>query len=104
MRGYCTLMYEGRFKAKSVEEASESTGLRQFRWTDLVAKLAATRELRDELDKIDGGFNAFAEARREGCQESKLAVNQAALSDGKAVGLGLGDAAGSAAQGDREKE
>ncbi|WP_370190385.1 hypothetical protein [Qipengyuania sp.] len=97
-------MYEGRFKAKSVGEPGKSPDLRQFRWTDLVAKLAASRDLRDELHKVDGGFNAFAEARRESCQESKPTVNQAALSDGKAAGLGLGDAAGNAVQGDREKE
>ena len=97
-------MYEGRFKGNSVEESRKTTDLRQFRWTDLVAKLAANRDLRDELGKVDGGFNAFGEARRECGREGKLTVNQAALSDGKSARLSLGDAAGSAAQGDREKE
>lgn len=97
-------MYENRFNEETVEEPRKAGNLRQFRWTDLVAKIAANRDLRDELGKVDGGFNAFAEVRRENGPEGKLTVNQAALSDGKSAGLCLGDAAGSAAQGDREKE
>ncbi|MBO6530975.1 MAG: hypothetical protein JJ970_13145 [Erythrobacter sp.] len=60
--------------------------------------------MRDELDKVEGGFNAFGEARREGVQESESPVNHDALSDGKAARLGLGRAANDAVQGDREKE
>lgn len=96
-------MYEGNFKEKP---AFPSTGknLRAFRWTDLVAQLAATRDLRDELDRVDGGFNAFGEVRREENQEGKRTVNQAALADGKYSRLTLGHAAGGAAHGHRETE
>lgn len=96
-------MYEGHIEKAAGQEPREATGLRQFRWTDLVAKLAATRELRDELAAVDGGFNAFGDARRETSDESKLAVNHEALIDGKTTGLGLGSAANDAVQGDREK-
>ena len=97
-------MFEGHINRATFRDPRESTVLRQFRWTDLVAKLAATRDLRDELAKVDGGFNAFGEARREGCEESKPVVNHDALSDGKTTGLSLGDAASDAVHGDREKE
>ena len=97
-------MFEGQINKPDVKEPLESTVLRQFRWTDLVAKLAATRELRDELGKVDGGFNAFGEARREGCEESKPPVNHDDLSHGKTSGLSLGQAASDAVQGDRENK
>jgi hypothetical protein len=53
---------------------------------------------------VDGGFNAFADARRENSEESKSTINHDALSHGKIVGLSLGDAARDAVQGDRETE
>ena len=97
-------MFEGRTNEKPVHQQRESTDLHQFRWTDLGAKLAATRDMRDELGKVEGGFNAFGEARRENSDESKRIVNHAALSDGKAARLSRGDAANDAVHGDREKE
>lgn len=99
----CTeTMFEGRSKEKTLPDQRGSADLRQFRWTDLVAKLAATRDLRDEFERVEAGFNAFGQARREGNEEGKLTVNQAALSDGKAAPLGLGHPANDADQGDRE--
>lgn len=97
-------MYEGHFKGIEPQKPREGAELRQFRWTDLVAKLAATRDLRDEFDKVEGGFTAFREVRRENAQESESPVNHDALSDGKSGRLSLGGAANDAAQGDREKE
>ena len=97
-------MYEGKFKPNRPGAKGPISPLRQFRWTDLVAKLSATRELRDELDRVDGGFNAFADVRREETPESKSVVNQADLTAGKHSRLRLGNAAGGAAQGHREKE
>ena len=97
-------MFEGRIKDKSCEDPRESSVLHRMRWTDLVARLAATRDLRDELGTVDAGFNAFGEVRRESHEEGKSAVNHDILSDGKAVGLGLGNAANDAVQGDRERE
>jgi len=100
--GYPQGMLEGRSKEKSVREPCDSADLRQFRWTDLVAKLAATRDLREELERVEAGFNAFGEVRREGNGESKPTVNQADLSHGKAGPLDLGSTANDADQGDRE--
>lgn len=97
-------MFEGHIKKAGLQEPGESTVLRQFRWTDLVAKLAATRDLRDELAKGEAGFDAFGSVRRETGDESKLVVNRDALNDGKPTGLSLGEVASDAAQGDREKE
>lgn len=97
-------MFEGQFNRATRQEPRENAALRQFRWTDLVARLAATRDLRDELAKVDGGFNAFGDARREGFEEGKVGVNHDALAHGKTTGLSLGSAASDAVQGDREKE
>lgn len=97
-------MYEGQFKGKMIGEPCQGTDLRQFRWTDLVAKLAASREHRDDCATPEAGFNAFAEVRREVYPEGKRAVNHTDLSDGKDTGVGRADAAGTAVQGDREKE
>ncbi len=101
-------MFEGPIKKPNFEDRGQSPVLRSFRWTDLVAKLAATRELRDEIARVEGGFGAFADARRETVrvsgEEPKGAVNHDALSRGKAGGVSLGQPAGDAGQGDREKE
>lgn len=96
-------MFEGQVDRKAFREVSESTDLRRFRWTDLVAKIAATRDLRDEIDRIDGGFEAFAEARRENDEEGKRVINHDDLSHGKDTVVGLADAANEAVQGEREK-
>lgn len=96
-------MFEGQINKKTVEQARESEVLHRFRWTELVAKLSATRELREELSKGEhGGFEAFGEVRRENGEESKRAVNQNALAHGKTEALAQGRAANGAVQGDRE--
>ena len=101
-------MFEGHINKKTLEQARESTGLHQFRWTELVAKLSATRELRAELSRGEagcegGGFDAFGDIRRENGEESKRAVNHNGLAHGKDEALGRGRAATGAVQGDREK-
>ena len=97
-------MFEGHINKKTLQEARESEVLHQFRWTELVAKLSATRELREELARGEhGGFEAFGEIRREHDGESKRAVNQTGLAHGKDEALGRGRAATGAVQGDREK-
>lgn len=97
-------MFEGHINKETFSQPRESGGLRQFRWTDLVARLSATRELREELTKGEGGgFEAFAEARRESDEESNRPVNQTDLSHGKSSGLGISRAATGAVRGDREK-
>lgn len=97
-------MFEGQINKKTVRDARESDGLHQFRWTELVAKLSATRELREELAKGDhGGFEAFGEVRKENCGESKRTINQTGLAHGKTEAIGQVRAANGAVQGDREK-
>ena len=104
MSSYHGSMFEGHINKKTLEDARESTGLHQFRWTELVAKLSATRELREELARGEpGGFEAFGDVRRENGEESKRAVNQTGLAHGKDEALGRGRAATGAVQGDREK-
>ena len=97
-------MFEGHINKKNFAQARESEVLHQFRWTELVAKLYATRELREELGRSDqGGFEAFAKARRENEEESKRPVNHTDLAHGKVPPLSSGGAADGAVQGDREK-
>ena len=97
-------MFEGQFNKKSVEETRKTDVLHQFRWTELVAKLSATRELREELARSDaGGFEAFGEVRRENDGTSKRAVNQTGLAHGKDEALDGTRAANGAVHGDREK-
>ena len=96
-------MFEGHINKQLFRDPADRADLRQFRWTDLVAKIAATRDLREEMDRIEGGFEAFGEARRETPQESKPTVNHDDLSRGKDTGLSLGNAASDAVQGERKK-
>lgn len=97
-------MFEGQFNRTGLPEARESADLQRFRWTDLVARLAATRDLRDEIARVEGGFSAFTEVRREGGEKGKEAVYHNGSGHGKADGLGVGEAANDAVHGDREKE
>ena len=99
-------MFEGQIRGIDYPETGDSPVLRQLRWTDLVARLAASRDLRNELG--EGGENdrdtSFAGFRSEAGEESKRAVNQDVLSHGKFARLERSDAARNAAPGDREKE
>ncbi len=98
-------MFEGHINRASFGEARESEHLRPFRWTDLVARLAATRELRDELTRHgEGDFHAFATVRRESGGEGKSPINHDGLSDRKDTIVSLDATADDAVQGDREKE
>ena len=100
-------MFEGQFDRKSIAQARENELLRQFRWTELVAKLSATRDFREELARAgqegeQGGFTAFAEIRRESGQELKSCVNHKGLTHGKTAPLDLRRAASGAVHGDEE--
>ena len=97
-------MIEGQFQRADLGERRDSADLRRFRWTDLVARLAATRELREEIDKLEGGFTAFAEVRREGGEKHEVAVNHDVSTDGKLDGLGPDSTTGDATSGERETE
>ncbi|MEZ5681094.1 MAG: hypothetical protein R3E14_07315 [Erythrobacter sp.] len=97
-------MYEGHFNRAGFPETRDSADLRRFQWTDLVARIAATRDLRDEFARIEAGFGAFGEVRREGNEKGKQPGNHDASGHGKGTGLSLDPAANDAVHGDREKE
>lgn len=96
-------MYEGPIKAADYASGEESPILRQLRWTDLVARLAATRGSRptaaDPLDETDASFAAFHLAAGEKGQRT---VNRDALTHGKLSRLFPPEAANNADEGDRE--
>ena len=96
-------MFEGHINRKAFVDGRESEVLQRFRWTELVARLEATRELRDELARSSaGGFEAFGQARRENCENSKTAINHSDLAHGKEGALDDGAAANGAVHGDEE--
>ena len=90
-------MIEGQFQRADLAGGRDSADLRQFRWTDLVARLAATRDLRDEIAQSEGGFGAFADLRREGYNKGECAINHVASNDGKSDPVNMPDNAGDAA-------
>ena len=96
-------MFEGHINRQAFVDGRESEVLQRFRWTELVARLEATRELRAELARSSaGGFQAFGEARRETCDKGKCAGNHTDLAHGKGEPLNGADAADGAAHGDEE--
>ena len=98
------IMFEGQFKKTDTDETREPAVLRRFRWTDLVARLAATRELRDEIARDESGFGAFADARRESDEQSEGDFNHDVSAPGKKLGLKLRNAQHKPARGKRESE
>lgn len=98
-------MFEGHINHKAFGDERESDVLRKFRWTDLVARLAATRELRQELSKDHGGFEAFADVRRECEEDGKRPGNHTVSSNGNGGALNVNNvksAAIGAERADRE--
>ncbi len=96
-------MYEGPIKAVDYAGSEESPILRQLRWTDLVARIAATRELRPTCQtqaiEPEASFAAF---HRETAPSGQQPVNRDALSDGKLRRIVTPDTANSAENRDRE--
>ncbi|MCA0978983.1 hypothetical protein LCM19_11460 [Qipengyuania flava] len=104
MSDYHSLMIEGQFTKKSEEATKNKDVLHKFRWTELVAKLSATRDFREEVARREyAGFQSFGEARRETEGESKRPVYHDGLAHGKSEPLDEDSAADGAVHGDREK-
>ena len=98
-------MYEGPIKAADYASAGESPVMRQLRWTELVARIAATRDIRQALsDEGKPAQASFAAFHCNPVQESHQGVNHDVLSHGKITRLSRGQAASDAAPGDRETE
>ena len=96
-------MYEGPIQAVDYAGSKESPILRQLRWTDLVARIAATRDTRrlapGAAEEPHASFAAF---HRETAAEGQQRVNRDALSDGKLSRILKSDAANTLGNGDRE--
>jgi len=96
-------MFEGPIRAADYAGSEESPILRQLRWTDLVARIAATRDARRPPvatgDEPHGSFAAF---HRGAGAEGQHTVNRDALTHGKLSRIMPPDAAKNAGNGDRE--
>ena len=96
-------MYEGPIQAADFAGSEESPILRQLRWTDLVARIAATRETRPmALPPAEEPHGSFAAFHRDPGHEGQQAVNRDALTHGKLSRIMTSDAANNAGDGDRE--
>jgi hypothetical protein len=96
-------MYEGPIKAVDRAAGEEAPILRQLRWTDLVARIAATRDQRATPGGApDDAQASFASFHLAGGSEGQRSVNRDALSRGKFGALSMPDAANNAGNGDRE--
>lgn len=96
-------MYEGPIKAVDYAGSEESPILRQLRWTDLVARIAATRDMRPSCTTTQMEAEAsFAAFNRETLSGGQQPVNRDALSDGKLRRIITPDTANSAELRDRE--
>ena len=100
-------MFEGNILGRHQAETGDGLALRELAWADLVARLAATREIRAEIERIPegplGGFRQFPNVRKSAEGKGKRGVNRNALSDGKLDSAVENEAvATDAAQGDRE--
>lgn len=98
-------MYEGPIQAVDYAGCEESPILRQLRWTDLVARIAATRDVRPTAPGTGAGEEphaSFTAFHREKACEGQRRVNRDALSHGKVSRILTSDAARNADNGDRE--
>ena len=99
-------MYETQLEIPARAEAAAGDALAAIAWPDLVAKLAARRDLRRVLLAGEPGtgasFNPVAAAMLAGLAGGKRDVNPEALVDGKYPSANGAGAAGTAASGDRE--
>jgi len=96
-------MFQGPIQAADYAASEETPILRQLRWTDLVARIAATREVRGVAptpsEEVQASFAAF---HHEPLSEGQQAVNRDALTHGKFARLSGPGAANNADRGDRE--
>lgn len=96
-------MYEGPIQAADFAGSEESPILRQLRWTDLVARIAASRETRPAaLAPAEEPHASFAAFHRDSQGEGQQRVNRDALTHGKLSRIIPPDAANNAGDGDRE--
>jgi hypothetical protein len=99
-------MYETQLEIPALAEAATGDALAVIAWPNLVASLAARRDLRRVLLAREPGcgasFNPMAAAMLAELAGGKRDVNRDALADGKYPSAKVAGAAGTAASGDRE--
>ena len=80
-------MFEGKALQRQFAETDDGLALRELDWNDLVARIAAARDLRGELDRLvgapGGGFDQFANLASAAQYKGKRHVNCNALGAGK---------------------
>lgn len=101
-------MYEGPIKAVGMADSDGTPILRQLRWTDLVARIAATREFRPAggtAEELHASFAAFHldAPQNDPSDDGQQAVNRDVLVHGKFARVATPDAPGTTGIGDREK-
>jgi len=96
-------MYEGPIQAADYAGSEESPILRQLRWTDLVARMSATRETRPAaFPTPEEPHASFAAFHRDSEHEGQQRINRDALTHGKSSRIITPEAANNAGDGDRE--
>lgn len=101
-------MYEGPIKAADLAGSEEVPILRQLRWTDLVARIAATRDCRPAgvplSEEAHASFTAFHldPTRGESGENGHQGINRDVLAHGKFSRVTSAEAANSAGNRDRE--
>lgn len=98
-------MYEGPIRAQDFAGEQEAPILRQLRWTDLVARIAATRDQRTApADSVEEQHASFAAFHRATAVDAQHTVNRDALTHGKLSRILPPEAANNAGDGDRETQ
>ena len=100
-------MFESNVQIPGHDNAATQSDLRAIAWPELVARLAANRDLRGVLlardDSASASFNPCAAALLTRSEEYKRPVNLDVSVDGKPGQAKETDAAFGATEGDREK-
>lgn len=96
-------MYEGPIQAVDFAGSEETPILRQLRWTDLVARIAATRDQRPgALAPAEEALGSFATLHPEPDEKGQRPVNRDALRHGKLTRISTAETANNVDTGDRE--
>ena len=94
-------MFEGDIKKSDMPTSGEGEALRRLRWHELVAQLAATRDLRNELAQSSlaelANRGRFSSLSLFGIENGQPVVNHDGLSHGKAAFVKDGNTAYDAA-------
>lgn len=100
---YLRGMFEGPIRAADHASGEDLPILRQLRWSDLVARLAATRQVRSPgAPPAEEHLASFASFHRDGDEESQRGINRDALRHGKLRRIMTPHTVAITGEGDRE--